>query len=282
VSGGAAPVELAEVPFHPQEEHHCGPASLLTVLEASGVEADYAAVVERVYVPGLEGSLQAEMTAATRAFGRLAYALPPRPEAVLAEVGAGRPVLVLLNLGVPSAPVWHYAVVVGFDPERNRMLLRSGRTERDEQQARPWLRRWEWAGRWAMAALRPGEWPAAADRGRMLRALAEFEDSADAEAAGRAWAAAAARWPDEPLVWLGVGNVAHRRGAGDEARDAYRRALALAPGHLPARLNLAVSLGEAGLACDALVELGEPPVPPHPLEAVFSETERELRLRCDG
>lgn len=279
-SAAAGPVELTGVPFHPQEAHHCGPASLLTVLEASGVETEYDAVVDRVYVPGLEGSLQVEMQAAARAFGRIAYPLPPEPEAVLAEVVAGRPVLVLLNLGLPSRPLWHYAVVVGFDPPRNRLLLRSGRTARSVQRAPAWLRRWDWAGRWALVLLRPGQWPASPDRERLLAALAAFEDAADPAAAARAWARAVERWPDEPIAWLGLGNARYAAGQPEPARNAWRRALALAPDRLPARLNLARSLADEEHPCEGLDALGSEPEAEHPLHAAFVELESRLRDRC--
>lgn len=280
VAGSVEPVELGDVPFHPQEAQHCGPASLLTVLEASDVSTDYQTVVERVYVPGLEGSLQVEMLAAARQFGRIAYTLPAEPAAVLAEIEAGRPVLVLLNLGLPKRPVWHYAVVVGFDPERNRMLLHSGQEARSGQRARAWLRRWNWAGRWGMILLRPGEWPASPERDRLLRALAAFEDTVDPAAAGRAWQTVAERWPDEPIAWLGVGNAAHRQGDWAAARHAFREVLARDPSHLPARLNLALGFAEEGSPCEGFESLGGPPAEEHPLAATFMELADRLRSEC--
>ena len=44
--------ELKEVPFHAQEEYHCGPAALAMVLNAAGVGATPVALVEQVYLPG--------------------------------------------------------------------------------------------------------------------------------------------------------------------------------------------------------------------------------------
>ncbi len=272
-------MRLSDVAFHPQEAHHCGPASLLTVLEAAGIDITYESAVERVFVPGLEGSLQSEMSAAARQFGRIAYSLPPEPAAVLAEVAAGRPVLMLLNLGLPRRPVWHYAVVVGFDPGDNRVLLHSGREAWARWRAGAWLRRWDWAGRWAMVLLRPGEWPAAPDRDRLLAALAAFEDAADPEAAAEAWKSASESWPDEPIAWLGVGNAAHRRGDLAAAREAYRRALALEPEQLPARLNLALSFA-AGEACEAFSTLGSLPDGEHSLSATFAELQARLQSEC--
>jgi hypothetical protein len=281
-SGGVRRVELDDVPFHPQQDHHCGPASLLAVLEHSGVVTDLATTVERVYVPGLKGSLQIEMLAAGRRFGRLPYALPPEPEAVLAEVTAGRPVLVLLNLGVPSRPIWHYAVVVGFDPGPNRIVMRSGDERRRSQRAGVWLRQWDWAGRWAMVLLRPGEWPASPERTRLLRSLADFEETADPADAAVAWRRAAEAWSDEPLAWLGVGNAAYRLGEWGEALRAYRRALAIDPTHLPARLNLAQAMLGDGRPCEALAELPTEPAGDHPLLPTYSEVRAALARQCDA
>lgn len=282
-----APVELTEVPFHPQQAHHCGPASLLTLLEHSGVSTDYDAVVRRIYVPGLEGSLQLEMLATGRQFGRLTYPLPPDPAALFAEVAAGRPVLVLLNLGVPSSPRWHYAVVVGFDPQRNRIFMRSGTEPRRVRKAPVWLRQWDWAGRWAMVSLRPGEWPAQSQqpeqphRERLLQSLADFEDSAPAEDVEKSWRTATLHWPYEPLAWLGLGNAAHRLEDWNRAQAAYRRALEFDPENLPARLNLALTLQEIGQACEGLEELHSPPSADHPLSTAFAELRETLGQQCE-
>ena len=78
-------IELNETPFHPQLEHHCGPAALITVLEASGVTPTYDEVADRIYVPGLEGSLQVELMAATRSFERIPFRLTGELQPVLAE-----------------------------------------------------------------------------------------------------------------------------------------------------------------------------------------------------
>ena len=273
-------VELSQVPFHSQEAHHCGPASLLTLLEASGVEIGYEAVAARVYVPGLEGSLQPEMTASARGFGRIAYPLPPEPEALFAEVAAGRPVLVLLNLGLPSRPYWHYAVVVGYEPAGNRVVMRSGTEPRRTQKAPGWLRQWDWAGRWAISALRPDEWPDRPDRERLLQALADFEDAAAPAAAHAAWQNAVDHWPNEPTVWLGLGNTSVALADGQAAEAAYRRTLELAPDHLPARLNLASLLHESGRACAGLEQIGSAPPVDHRLHAAFRELEQTLRAAC--
>src|SRR5690606_31071454 len=101
-------VELAHVPFFPQEDYQCGPAALATVLSASGVDVTADALTRQVYLPGRRGSLQTELVAATRRHGRLPYRLEGGLPALLAQVDAGHPVVVLQNLGFKRWPRWHY------------------------------------------------------------------------------------------------------------------------------------------------------------------------------
>ncbi len=245
-------VNLETVPFHPQTEFHCGPAALATVLEHGGLEMTPNDLAERVYTPGLRGSLQAEMVATARAKGRIAYRLPGEPRSILAEVAAGRPVLVLENLGLESIPYWHYAVVVGYDSGGNIMLLRSGEEREQRVSAGRWLRRWDRAGRWAMLIIEPGQWPVDPDPDRWIAAVADFDAVADAPEAARVWQQTLERWPDAPLAWLGLGNTEFALGNLEEAVRAYRRLLALDPDHASGRFNLAVALDRSGRPCDAL------------------------------
>src|SRR5690606_22913834 len=180
---------LLDTPFHPQTEYQCGPAALATVLGASGVPVEPESLVPQVYLPGREGSLQLELVAATRRAGRIPYVIDPEPEALLDELRAGRPVLVLQNLLVRTVPRWHYAVVVGVDAGANRLVLNSGTVQGLEMPAPRFLRTWDWAGRWGLLSLRPGEIPARADPVRYLAAVAGLEQVAAAEAAGPAHAA---------------------------------------------------------------------------------------------
>ena len=55
-------VELTQVPFHLQDDFLCGPASLAMVFNAAGVaSANVESIKPMVYLPGRQGSLQAEM-----------------------------------------------------------------------------------------------------------------------------------------------------------------------------------------------------------------------------
>ena len=117
-------VELRHVPFFPQSEYQCGPASLATIMNAAGARVDPNDLVDQVYLPARQGSLQVEMLAAPRRHGLVGWQMPANYDALLREVAAGRPVLVLQDLGIWPFTKWHYAVVVGFDYESGELYLR--------------------------------------------------------------------------------------------------------------------------------------------------------------
>ena len=248
-------VELAATPFFPQERYHCGPAALATVLAASGVNVTADQLVDRVYLPDRRGSLQPELIGASRSYDRLAYRLEPDIRAITAELAAGRPVLVLQNLGLKRLPIWHYAVVVGFDEGTDHLVLRSGTTERLLMSGHRFIDAWDRAGRWGIVTVMPGDFPAEPNQDRYLEAAAGLESAGRYDAAMKAYDAAVARWPGAGTALLGIGNVHYRRHALEEAEQAYRRLLELDPGHAVARNNLAQVLLERGDAEAALKEI---------------------------
>ncbi|HEY9445558.1 MAG TPA: C39 family peptidase, partial [Burkholderiales bacterium] len=80
--------EIADAPYYPQEMYQCGPAALATVLAYRGAAVTPESLAASVYLPGREGSLQAEMLSAARRAGYVAYLLEPRLDDVLREVAA--------------------------------------------------------------------------------------------------------------------------------------------------------------------------------------------------
>jgi len=237
--------EVAGVPFHAQEAYQCGPASLATVVQFAGKAVSPEALVAQVYVPARKGSLQPEMLAATRRHGLAAYEVAPELEALLREVAAGTPAVVLQNLGLDWVPQWHYAVVVGYDLDERVVVLRSGTTRRLVMSLDTFERTWARGGHWAMLALLPDRLPAAADERRTIAALAALERSSPA-AARQGYRAALSRWPDSKAAGLGLGNASYALGDLAGAAAAYEGVTARHPGAADAWNNLAQALFELG------------------------------------
>lgn len=239
---------VLEIPFFPQERYQCGPAALAGLLAASGVDVSAEALVSEVYLPARQGSLQIEMKAATRRAGRIAYEMGGAPEELLAQIEAGRPVLLLQNLGTHHFPFWHYAVLVGFDAGQNRVILNSGLEREKSMSAPSFLRSWDWAGRWALLALAPGELPARPDADRYLAALADFEVSSSPADARRAWLGALEQWPTDARPYLALGNLAYAQEDFETAAAYYRRGMGVDRFDPALGNNLATVLGELGCA----------------------------------
>jgi hypothetical protein len=248
VSANSA-IEIADTPFFPQETYQCGPAALATVLESSGVRVTPDQLLPLVFIPQRGGSLQTEIIATARTFSRIPYVIEPEFAALLRELDAGRPVLILQNLGVSFAPAWHYAVVVGYSSARKEIILRSGTTERLMQSGRTFVNTWRRSDYWGIVLLPADDIPAGIDPQRFLRAVAAAESAQQFELAFEAYTAATTRWPDEPLAPLGIGNIHYARGELVAAELWYRRVLEIEAQHPVAMNNLATVLMTRG-ACD--------------------------------
>jgi tetratricopeptide (TPR) repeat protein len=250
-----ASIELDATPCYPQTVHQCGPAALATALQASGVDVTPGDLVPRVYLPDRQGSLQTELVAATRGYARLPYLIAPDLSTLLAELQAGHPVLVLQNLGFSFYPLWHYAVVIGYLPDDDAVVLRSGVTCRLVMPAGRFLRSWRLARYWGLVVLRPGELPARPSPAAYLKSAADLEAVGQIQAAALAYGAAVTRWPDDATAWLGLGNTQYQSGRLPAAEDSYRQAVRADPGYLAAWNNLAEVLAERGCFNAAITTL---------------------------
>ena len=241
-------VELTNVPFFPQDEYQCGPAALATTLVASGAKVTPEELVPQVYLPERKGSLQVEMLAAARRHGMVSYVLEPSFEALLREIAAGNPVIVLQNLGFFSG--WHYAVAVGYDYPRGQLVLRSGTTEREVLPFPAHEFFWKRSGYWAMVALPPERMPATAEESRWLGAIVAAERVAGGQAV--AYRRFLQRWPANAPAAVALANVHYKAGDLRQAEAVLREAVRHNPDSVIALNNLAQTLSDQGRSREAL------------------------------
>jgi hypothetical protein len=249
--GVARRVELTQVPFFAQEDYQCGPASLAMVLQWAGAEPRLKTLVEQVWLPSRHGSLQLEMLAVPRRYGRVSFRLAPNYTDLLREVAAGNPVIVLQDVGTLFTQ-WHYAVVNGYDYESGTLYLRSGTEPRQEMPFTAFERTWLKGGYWAMVVTAPDKIAATATPDRWLEALIALARSADAPTVTRAYTAAVARWPDSIPLTIGLANQLHSAGRLADAATVLQQALQHDPKSVVVRNNLAQTLSDQGRHADAL------------------------------
>lgn len=277
--------ELTDAPFFPQELYQCGPAALATALKHSGVDIDAATLVDEIYLPSRQGSLQIEILSASRRYGRLPYRIQSEMLALLEEVSAGNPVLVLQNLGLNWLPQWHYAVVVGFDLAQQEIILRSGTEARHRTNMHTFELTWARGNHWGIVVLPVDKLPATANADTYLRSVVDLEATKQKERwqlANTAYRTALARWPKNLIAQMGLGNSAYQLADLKEAEQAFKNATSDHPDAAAAHNNLAQvllelsshnqgKLNEAEKHAKRAIELGGP----H-LES-YRETLREIQ-----
>lgn len=243
--------EIAEVPFYPQKSHQCGPAALATVLKWSNSQISLGEITDEIYTPGRKGSLQSMLVSATRSHNRLPYVIGDFTS-LIQEVAAGHPVIVLQNLGLSWYPQWHYAVVIGYDIEKQIVILRSGKTFRMERGWPLFCRTWEGAAHWGLLALPPHELPASADEASFLEAVTALEAVGAQEAASSGYKAALERWPKSLGATVGLGNSLYAIGDFQGAEKCFRSALSFCQECGDVYNNLAHVLAKQGRYSEAL------------------------------
>jgi tetratricopeptide (TPR) repeat protein len=274
-AGIAARSEIASVPFYPQEEYQCGPAALAMAVSWSGVDIRPEELTPIVFTPSRKGSLQPDMIAAARRLGRLAYVISGE-EALLREVAAGHPVVVLQNLGLSWFPVWHYAVAIGFDLDAGEIILHSGLEARERTPLDLFRSTWSRGGDWGLLVLAPERLPATADETRVLESILVLEKTKRYEAALAGYRAARQRWPRNLTAAMGLGNSLYATGDLAGAAEVFRQATEAHPQSGAAFNNLAHVLLEQGKKAEALEAARQAVARGGPLREIYEKTLHEI------
>lgn len=276
-------VELAKVPFFPQNDYECGPAALAMVMSYAGVPVQPDALVDEVWLPARKGSLQVEMLAAPRRHGLVSYRLDPSYRDMLREVAAGNPVVVLQDAGFMFLD-WHYAVVNGFDYGTGTIFLRSGLDMRQQMPFSFFERIWLPGRYWAMVVVPPDRIPATATEDRWMEALLGLARGGDKAATVRGYRTALARWPDSLPAAVGLANHLHDEGSLAEASDVLRTALQRHPDSVIVMNNLAQTLSDEGKNAEALFLIRRADAAQSPFASEVKATRQliEERARSSG
>ena len=269
-------VELKTFPFYPQDAYQCGPATLAMALTWGGETVTPAELKDQVYSPSRKGSLQLSMVSATRRRGKIAYEIIGS-ETLYLEIAAGHPVIILQNLGLSWMPVWHYAVVIGYDEDEQDIILRSGTTRRKVMSYNMFERTWVRSNHWGILVLKPDQMPAVALEQRYLKAVLGLEKSRQYQAAVTGYRTALKQWPHSLPAQMGLGNSYYYLGDLKEAETAFRNATDSHPGSAPAFNNLAQVLFEQGRKQEALVAAQQAVALGGPLKSQAEKTLQEIQ-----
>jgi len=242
---GAERWELQDTAYFPQAEHYSAAEALAMAMYTKAapiVPNDVGAHL----VPAASDApaLRAALSQAALALGYVPYPVPDGLRGVITEVRAGHPVAVLLNLGSKAKPNWRYAVVNGYDPATDALLLRSGTEARVRLRPSAFLNIWRAGDNWAVVTLPPDQFPATAVMASWIAASEGFNAIRKPAYAETAATAAIQHWPDQVLPWMALGNARYHQANFPGAETAYVKAIALRNDNPVAHHNLAQVLLE--------------------------------------
>lgn len=277
-------VELTEVPFFAQETHQCGPAALATILRNSDIDVTPEMLTPKVYLPGRQGTLQAELLASTRRYGRIPYRVNPTLRALFQQLQSGTPILILQNLAIQAYPRWHYAVVIGYDLHEGTIILRSGLHKRYVMDMRVFERTWQRASHWGFVALIPGEIPVNAEETQYFHNVVDFARNNTPHAAIKAYQAGLSHWPGSKLIGMALGNTYLDSAKHDMAKETFQQIVDRYPDYAAAHNNLAYVMMESGdldrakMHAEIAIKLGGPYQQEYrsTLQEIISRTSRSI------
>ena len=197
---------IAQVPFFPQQQFYCGPTTLAEVANFHGVEASPDTIAAHTFTPGLEGTLQIEMAAATRQLGLVAYQQRGSMQQLLQLLAEDIPVIVLQNNSVAWLPQWHYAVAIGYDLSKAEIILHSGVTAEHRLNFATFERTWQRGKYWMLAMLPSQITSPHLDPFIYSKACHDLLNTQQAAAGVAALISATQQWPDYWLPYFLLGN----------------------------------------------------------------------------
>ncbi|MGE8414477.1 MAG: peptidase C39 family protein [Pseudomonas sp.] len=179
-------VELNSVPFFRGEMYQSGPGALASMLSQQGIAITPGLLDKPLHLPGAEAQLKQNMQNLAREYGMVVYPLDANLAALLAQVAAGYPVLVRFTEGSAFWTEPRYAVLAGYNRDKQTVLLRGAKLRRQLMEFDAFESAWKDAGSFAVLIQAPNQLPAGVDRQRWLKAVNELAQAGQEQAAARA------------------------------------------------------------------------------------------------
>jgi ABC-type bacteriocin/lantibiotic exporter with double-glycine peptidase domain len=141
------------VPFFPQEEFQCGPASLAGVLNYYGLRMSPAEIAAEIFSRQARGTLDMDMVFYAQRKGMKAEHYAGNFDDLQGNLDSRRPLIVLIDQGFWVYQNHHFMVAVGYD-ERS-IIVNSGKEERKFISRDAFLKTWEKTKFWTLRITPP-------------------------------------------------------------------------------------------------------------------------------
>jgi ABC-type bacteriocin/lantibiotic exporter with double-glycine peptidase domain len=150
VPGGAhtGEVIIGNVPFYPQEDHQCGPASLAGVLQFRGMQITPEEIAGAIFSKTARGTLTLDMALYAQKKGLFSLEYSGSMSDLREKIDAGNPLIVMVDNGISIWQVNHFMVVLGYNDDG--VIVNSGKKEHEFIDNDKFMKGWTRTGFWSL------------------------------------------------------------------------------------------------------------------------------------
>ena len=254
--------KIIPVEFISQTEYHCAPSTLTMLIHHLGLPNTLVQVTDMLYTPDAKGTFQNDVLAATRRLGLIAIPVK-KLKNLMTEINNENPVLIFQNLGLSWIPKWHYALVTGYNLDKNQMILHTGEMRNFPMKISTFERIWSRVDDWGLIIVKPGTIPATSTEEDMIASTAGLENAGQLDLAITSYEKILTKWKESLGALVGLGNIFYKKDDYNKSQAYLKQATTLHPKAAGAWYNYALVLyadnkmKEAKLAASKAVEYAE-------------------------
>jgi predicted double-glycine peptidase len=137
-----------DVPFFPQLDYQCGPASLAGVLSYYGDNVGPDEIAESIYRENIRGTVSLDMVLYVRNRGFASKWYKGNTDDIIRAVDRGNPVIVMIDLGFSLARAYHYMVITGYSFKG--VIANTGTTPQKLISWEQFMSQWEKTHNWTL------------------------------------------------------------------------------------------------------------------------------------
>lgn len=142
-------VIIENIPFYPQKDYQCGPASLASVLNFWGYKVDPDEIAKNIFSKSAKGTLNIDMVLYAKRIGLYSAQYSGNWEDLRKNIEMGNPLIVLVDYGIkPFFQVNHFMVIIGYNKEG--VIVNSDKRERLFIEKDRFLDLWQKTGYWTL------------------------------------------------------------------------------------------------------------------------------------
>jgi predicted double-glycine peptidase len=139
---------IERVPFFPQEDYQCGPASLAGVLNYWGIHVTPSDIAGEIFSKTAGGTLNIDMALYAQKKGLISAQYRGNSVDLKKNIDSGYPVIVLVDYGFSLYQKNHFMVIVGYN--ENGVIANSGRKKGVFIREKDFLKTWEKTDFWTL------------------------------------------------------------------------------------------------------------------------------------